>query len=86
MTAYIGMLRKDTRSDYGVDFPDFPGCITAGKTLDEARRFAIEALNAHVDLLAEDGDLLPESSSLEEIMANPGNKDSVAFLVEINNP
>src|SRR5689334_6632615 len=35
---YIAYLHKTRRSDYGVSFPDFPGCITAGKTLEEARR------------------------------------------------
>jgi predicted RNase H-like HicB family nuclease len=44
MTTYIGLLRKEKCSDYGVDFPDFPGCITAGRTHDEACRMAAEAL------------------------------------------
>jgi hypothetical protein len=26
---YIAYLHKDKNSDYGVSFPDFPGCITA---------------------------------------------------------
>ncbi len=34
--SYIALLRKDEGSDYGVEFPDFPGCVTAGKTLEEA--------------------------------------------------
>lgn len=33
MTAYIALLRKKPTNDFGVDFPDFPGCVTAGKTL-----------------------------------------------------
>lgn len=43
MTSYVGLLRKDAASDYGVEFPDFPGCVTAGRDLDEARRMAVEA-------------------------------------------
>ena len=31
MVAYIALLRKDRASDYGVEFPDFPGCVTAGR-------------------------------------------------------
>jgi hypothetical protein len=30
MRYYVGLLHKDADSDYGVSFPDFPGCITAG--------------------------------------------------------
>ena len=37
MRYYIALLHKDPKSDYGVSFPDLPGCITAGRTLDEAR-------------------------------------------------
>jgi hypothetical protein len=35
VTEYVSYLHKDRGSDYGVSLPDFPGCITAGKTLDE---------------------------------------------------
>lgn len=37
MTPYIGLIRKDPASDHSVDFPDFPGCVTAGRALEEAR-------------------------------------------------
>ncbi len=45
---YIAYLHKDKKSDYGVSFPDFPGCITAGTRLEEARRMAAEALSLHI--------------------------------------
>ena len=38
MATYIALLRKEKESDFGVDFPDFPGCITVGKTLEEAHK------------------------------------------------
>jgi predicted RNase H-like HicB family nuclease len=40
MTSDIARLRKDAGSDYGVEFPHFPGCVTAGASLEEARRMA----------------------------------------------
>ena len=83
MTSYIALLRKDIDSDYGVDFPDFPGCITAGKTLEEARRMAAEALAFHVDGMLEDGGDLPEPHSLDAIMADPDNHDAIGFLVDV---
>jgi predicted RNase H-like HicB family nuclease len=48
MGIYIALLRKEKDSDFGVDFPDFPGCITAGKTLEEAHKGASEALRFHI--------------------------------------
>ena len=83
MTSCIGLIRKDTDSDFGVDFPDFPGCISAGTTLDEARRMAQEALELHVGGMIEDGEALPVGSSLETIMADPENADAVAFVVTV---
>jgi predicted RNase H-like HicB family nuclease len=83
MTSYIGLIRKDADSDFGVDFPDFPGCISAGATLDEARHMAQEALELHVGGMIEDGEALPVPSSLEAVMADPENADAVAFLVSV---
>ena len=83
MANYIALLRKKEDSDFGVSFPDFPGCVTAGRTLDEARRFADEALRLHIDGMLEDGEEIPKASSLDEIMADPQNRDAYVLLVEI---
>jgi predicted RNase H-like HicB family nuclease len=78
---YIALIHKDPGSDYGVSFPDFPGCVTAGSDLDEARAMAEEALAFHIEGMAEDGASLPEPSSLEAVMADRDNRDGVAILV-----
>jgi predicted RNase H-like HicB family nuclease len=83
MTAYIALLRKQPGSDYGVDFPDFPGCITAGRTLEEARRMAGEALAFHVDGMREDDEPIPPPSSMDAIMADQLSRDAIAFLVDL---
>jgi len=62
MTAYIALRRKDIDSDFGVEFPDFPGCVTAGATLEEARQMADEALRLHVERMIEDQRALPAPS------------------------
>jgi len=81
MAHYIALIHKDAESDFGVSFPDLPGCITAGSTLEEARAMAEEALALHLEGLAEDGDPIPEPSSLDVVMADPENRDGVAILV-----
>lgn len=81
MTHYIALIHKEGDSDYGVSFPDFPGCITAGADLDEARTMATEALALHIEGMAEDGEAIPEPSSLESVMKDSGNRDGVAILV-----
>ncbi|MGV2124002.1 type II toxin-antitoxin system HicB family antitoxin [Agrobacterium vitis] len=83
MRNFIGLIHKDANSDYGVSFPDFPGVVTAGTDLDDARRMAEEALALHVEGMIEDGEAIPEPSSLESVMDSPDNKDGVAVLVPL---
>jgi predicted RNase H-like HicB family nuclease len=81
MTEYIALIHKDADSDFGVSFPDLPGCITAGSTLEEAREMAAEALAFHIEGMEEDGDEVPAPSSLDQVMADPKNRDGVVMVV-----
>jgi len=83
---YIAYLHKDRNSDYGVSFPDFPGCVTAGSTLEEARRMAAEALAFHIRGMREDGEKIPEPSTLDKLKGDPAMKGAVAFLTEVKEP
>ncbi len=83
MSAYLALIHKEAGSDYGVSFPDFPGCVTAGSTLDEARANAAEALLFHIEGMVEDGEALPAPSALETVMRKRHNRDAVAFLVDV---
>jgi len=67
MKYYIALVRKEAKSSYGVEFPDFPGCISAGDTLDEAARMGAEALEIHVKGMLEDGEAIPDPSTLDDI-------------------
>lgn len=84
LSAYLALIHKEVRSDYGVSFPDFPGCITAGSTLDEARATAAEALAFHVEGMIEDGEALPAPSALEAVMRERNNRDAVSLIVDVS--
>lgn len=83
---YIAYLHKEKDSDYGVSFPDFPGCITAGRTLEEARRMAVEALALHIQGMIEDGATVPEPSKLDDLQSDPDLRDGVALVVPAELP
>lgn len=78
---YVALIHKDNGSEYGVSFPDFPGCVTAGATLEEARALAEEALSLHLHGMIEDGETIPAPSTLDEIMADPDNAGSIAVMM-----
>jgi len=81
---YIAYLYKDRDSDFGVSFPDFPGCVTAGRTLEEARRMAVEALTLHIEGMVEDDEVVPAPSNLDALANDPDMKGAVAVLVSVD--
>ena len=68
---YIAFIHKDPDSIYGVSFPDVPGCISAGDTIDDAVRNAVEALSGHVRMLEADGDPVPPPRDFDAIIDDP---------------
>jgi predicted RNase H-like HicB family nuclease len=50
---------------WDVVFPDFPGCVTQGDTLQQAMENAIEALSLHVEGMVAEGLALPPSSPMD---------------------
>lgn len=70
MKRYIAIIHKDKGSDYGVVFPQFPGCVSAGDTYDEAVQNAAEALALHVSGMRADGEAVPIPRDLDELKAD----------------
>jgi predicted RNase H-like HicB family nuclease len=83
MTNYIALIHKDADSEFGVSFPDLPGCVSVGTTLEEARLNAEEAVALHAEGLIEDGETLPEPSTLDEVMADPANRAGAVIIVPL---
>ena len=79
---YVAYIRRDPGSDYGVEFPDLPGCITAGTTIDEALAMAEDALAGHLSVMAEHGDPIPRPRSLEALKDDPDRTDAMVVLVQ----
>ena len=67
---YVCFIHQDD-AGYGASFPDFPGCVAVGKTVDEVVRQGCEALAFHVEGIAEDGDPIPRPRSIAAIKGDP---------------
>jgi len=80
---YPALIDKDAESDFGVSFPDFPGCVSAGETLEESLMGAQEALSGHVALMIADGDALPKPTPLEEVAAEKESSTVAITLVPV---
>ena len=71
MTQSIVALIHGELGNYGISFPDVPGCISVGTSLDEALANGAEALAFHLEGMAEDGEKPPVPRTLDAIKADP---------------
>jgi predicted RNase H-like HicB family nuclease len=69
MTLAYALIHEED-GVFGISFPDFPGCVSTGKTEDEVLRKGSEALAFHVAGMVEDGDALPIPRNLAELRAD----------------
>ena len=79
------------KRNYSGFAPDIPGCISTAKTLPEMHRQMREALDAHLEFMAADGDPMPvpvtTSFDLSTINDPDGEVDHyVLEFLEINVP
>lgn len=80
MTHYVGIIHKDNRSDFGICFPDFIGCISAASDMEELVLMAREALEFHMQGMVEDAEALPVPMSLETAKRHELAQDADAFV------
>lgn len=74
MSHAIAVIHEE-KGVYGISFPDFPGCVSTGRSIDEAMLKGEQALALHVAGMIEDGEALPELRSVAQLRADPEFRD-----------
>jgi predicted RNase H-like HicB family nuclease len=64
---YLVVVEKGPTS-YGAYVPDLPGCVAAGDTKDEVLTLIREAIEFHLEGLAQDGEPIPPPASTSELV------------------
>ena len=67
MRRYAAVYEK-AEDNWAAYVPDLPGCITTGKTLAETKRNIREAMELHLEAMAEVGEQIPEPSTEVEVV------------------
>lgn len=62
---YFAVFEPAREGGYNVSFPDFPGCVTFGRTFEEAKEKANEVLELWI------GELLSEKQSIPKHTTRP---------------
>ena len=78
------VLHKDSDSDYGVIFPDLPGCFSAGTTIDEAIESAKEAAECHIEGMLLDHENIPLQQSIDVHQKNPEFSGAIWGIVDVD--
>ena len=64
--TYRILLTPEDEGGFSVSVPALPGCFTQGETIDEAIEMAKEAISLYIEVLEDEGELIPDDSrSLE---------------------
>ena len=68
---YTVIIEKEPATDWGAYVPDLPGCVAVGKTREEVERLIREAIELHLRGMREDGDPIPEPTTIATYVDAP---------------
>jgi predicted RNase H-like HicB family nuclease len=60
------IIIEKANGNYSAYVPDLPGCVATGATREETEQRIREAIRFHIDGLREDGQPIPEATSIAE--------------------
>ncbi len=64
---YLAIIEKAS-ANFSAYFPDIPGCIATGRTIEEVKERLNIALEIHLQGMMEDGEPIPEPSTSAEYL------------------
>lgn len=75
------------RSDeaFGISFPDFPGCVAGGVSLEEAIERGRRTIAVHLEGMAKDGEHLPQLRPIAVIAVDPSFQEDVDDAIAVVN-
>ena len=78
----IALIHREKKA-WGISFPDFPGCVSAGSSLEEVLREGREALEFHVEGMDEDGAAMPVLRTIDVLRSDAEYDFETAELVSV---
>ncbi|MGH9062552.1 MAG: type II toxin-antitoxin system HicB family antitoxin [Acidimicrobiales bacterium] len=68
MRTYTIVVEPDESGDLVVSVPALPGCFTHGKTIEECKERAAEAIEVHIAGLLADGESVPDEVGQPQLL------------------
>ena len=67
----FAVIYEKSTTGYSAYVPDLPGCIAAGATFEETAELIRGAIEMHLESMREDGDSIPEPTTIAGSIALP---------------
>jgi len=80
--TYLVVYAKCRESNFSGHAPDVPGCVSVGDTREEMHAMMREALEAHLELMTEEGDPIPQPTTTTVDFKSEDFWDVEYFVVE----
>lgn len=80
---YVVIIRR-TGTGYSVDVPDLLGCVATGTTVEHSRQMIAEAIEMHLELMQQSGELIPTPCSRFEFEVDSESDEELCTWVEID--
>jgi predicted RNase H-like HicB family nuclease len=71
LRGYVAIFEGDDESGCSAYSPDLPGAIVAGETRPETERLIVQAVAAHIAMLRQTGQPVPEPSAASVMILDP---------------
>lgn len=81
---YPIVIHQELDSCYGVTVPDIEGCFSAGESLEDSIEQAKEAIDFHLESLADDGEEIPSPKDIKFHQKNNDYNGGTWALVQID--
>jgi predicted RNase H-like HicB family nuclease len=65
---YAVIYETGSGGGYSAYVPDLPGCVAAARTIEETRELMEDAIEFHIEGMRLHGEVVPEPSSLAEMI------------------
>lgn len=82
---YVALIRKDEESGYWIDIPDMSGCVSWGKTVEEAVVSLREAIETYLELMeTKVKATMPVPRSRAEIIETEEDEFYDDFMIDVD--
>jgi predicted RNase H-like HicB family nuclease len=78
--VYPAVFHKNEDESYTIAYPDFPGCISEGKTLGNAMYMAQSALTQWIGYLSDKKQEIPQASAIEDVSVKLGEFVNLTYV------